>query len=134
MHNPIRLNFELSPDLMVVLVTCKNEEASIKNEGARVLIKNEGARVLTTLYINFLDTQGPITPESVVVSGLNLNSSKILCMSSSPARMKMIQSKMKGLEWSQHFSHHKSMEFFPDAQGQLTLQSLVQSGPISNLF
>ena len=26
--------------------------------------------------------------------------------------MKMIQSKMKELEWSQHFSHYKSMVFF----------------------
>ena len=40
-----------------------------------------------------------------------------------PARMKMIQSKMKGLEWSQHCSHYKSMGIFPEAQGQLTQQS-----------
>ena len=31
--------------------------------------------------------------------------------------------KMKGLEWSQHCSHYKSMGIFPDAQGQLTPQS-----------
>ena len=67
---------------MDVLVDCKNGEDPIKNEGARVF---------TTLYINFSDAQGQITPESVVVSGRNLNSSKLLCMSSSPARMKMIQ-------------------------------------------
>ena len=30
-------------------------------------------------------------------------------------------SKMNALEWSQHFSHYKALEFFPDAQGQLTL-------------
>ena len=40
------------------------------------LIKNEGARVFTTLYINFSDAQGQITPESVVVSGQNTNSFK----------------------------------------------------------
>ena len=40
---------------------------------------------------------------------------------------------MKELECSQDFSHYKSMEIFPDAQGQLTLQSLVESGPNSNL-
>ena len=90
----IRLNLELSQDFMVVLVICKNKEDSIKNEGATVF---------TTLYIDFPDAQGQITPESVVVSGRNLNSSKLSCMSSSPARMKMIQSKMKGLKWSQHF-------------------------------
>ena len=76
-----------------------------------------------TLY-NFSDAQGQILLESVVVSNRNLNSSKLSCMSSLPARMKMIESKMKELEWSQHFSHYKSMGIFPDAQGQLTLQSL----------
>ena len=102
---------------MVVLVTCKNEEDPIKNEGARVF---------TTVYIKFSDAQGQETPELVVVSGQNLNSSKLSCMSSSPARIKLIQSKLKVLKWSQHFSHYKSMEIFLDAQGQLTLQSLVQ--------
>ena len=45
----------------------------------------------------------------------------------------MIESKMKELECSQDFSHYKSMGIFPDAQGQLTPQSLVRSGRISNL-
>ena len=42
--------------------------------------------------------------------------------------MKMIHTKMKELEWSQDFSHYKSMGIFQDAQGQLTPQSLVESG------
>ena len=66
---------------MLVLVTCKNEDQ----------IKNEGARVFTALYINFSDAQGQITLESVVVSVQNSNSSKLSCMSSLPARMKMIE-------------------------------------------
>ena len=49
----MRLNFELGPVYMVVLLTCKNEEDSIKNEGARVF---------TTLYIDFSDAQGQLTP------------------------------------------------------------------------
>ena len=104
-------------------------------------------------------------------------------MSSLPASMKKIRSKMKALEWTQHFPHYnsmvametsgriwpnfeliqalihvlitckyeknpiknsgenvmtsfspfyKSMGIFPDAQGQLTPQSLVRSGRISN--
>ena len=53
-------------------------------------------------------------------------------MSSIPARMKKIQLKMKALECSQDFSHYKSMGIFPDAQGQLTPQSLIGSGLISN--
>ena len=88
--------------------------------------------MFTTLYINFSDAQGQITLESVVLSGRNLNSSKLLCMSSLPARMRVIESKMKELECSQDYSHYKSMGIFPDAQGQLTPQSLVRSGRISN--
>ena len=92
--------------------------------------------MFTTLYINFSDVQGQITLELVVVSGRNLNSSKLSCMSSLPARMRMIESKMKELECSQDFSHfhYKSLGIFPDAQGQLTPQSLVRSGRISNSF
>ena len=107
---------------MNVLITCQYEED---------LIKNRGARVFTTLYIKFSDAQVQITLELVVVSGRNLNSSKLSCMSSLPARMRMITSKVKELECSQDFSHYKSIGIFPDTQGQLTPQSLVRSGLIS---
>ena len=60
----------------------------------------------------FSDVQGQITLVFVVVFGRNSNSSKLSCMSSLPARMKMIESKMKELECSQDFSHYKSMGFF----------------------
>ena len=108
---------------MDVLVTCKYEEDPIKNEGAREH---------TTLYSNFSDAQGQITLVLVSVSGRNLNSSKLPCMTSLPARIRMIKSQMKELECSQDFSHYKSMGIFPDAQGKLTPQSLVRSGRISN--
>ena len=107
---------------MDVLITCKYEKDPIKNRGTRVF---------TTLYINFSNAQGQITLELVVVSGQKLNPSKLSCMSSLPARMRMIESKMKELECSQDYSHNKSMGIFPDAQGQLTPQSLVRSGRIS---
>ena len=42
---------------MVVLLTCKNKEDPIKNEGTRVF---------TTFYIDFSDAQGQITLELVV--------------------------------------------------------------------
>ena len=58
---------------MHVLVTSKFEEDPIKNEGARVD---------TALYSNFSDAQGQITLVLVSVSGRNLNSSKLSCMSS----------------------------------------------------
>ena len=67
----------------------------------------------------FPDAQGQLTLESVMVSGRNLNSFKLLCMSSLPARMRMIESKMKELECSQDYSHYKSMGIFPDAEWQL---------------
>ena len=47
-----------------------------------------------------------------MVSGRNLNSSKLSCMSSLPAKMRMIDIKMKELECSQAFSHYKSMGIF----------------------
>ena len=50
---------------MVVLVTCKNEEDPIKNEGARGL---------TSLLFDFSDAQGHLTPKSVVESRRNSNS------------------------------------------------------------
>ena len=73
--------------------------------------------MFTTLHVNFSDVQGQITLELVVVTGRNLNSSKLLCMSSLPARMRMIDSKMKELECSQNFSHYKSMGFFQTHKG-----------------
>ena len=88
--------------------------------------------MFTTLNINFSDVQGQISLVLVVVSGQNANSSKLSCISSLPARMRLIKSKMKELECSQDFSNYKSMGIFPDTQGQLTPQSLVRSGRISN--
>ena len=110
---------------MIVLVTCKNEENPIKNEGARVV---------TTLFINFSDAQGQLTPKSVMESCQNSNPSKLLWFVLLSARMKKIHPKMKVLEWSQHISHYKSMGIFSDAQGQLTHKSLVGSCQISNPF
>ena len=46
--------------------------------------------------------------------------------------MKKIHPKLKAQEWSQHFSQYNSMGILPDAQGQLTPQSLVRSCRISN--
>ena len=108
-HGPTWSNFKLVQDFMVVLLTCKNEEDPIKNRGARVF---------KTLYINFSDVQGQITLVLVVVSGRNLNSSKLSCMASLPARIRLIKSKLKELECSQDFSIYKSMGIFPDAQGR----------------
>ena len=108
---------------MGLLVACKNEEDPIKNKGARVV---------TTLFINFSDAQGQLTRKSVMGSCRNLNPSKLLWLNLLPARMKKIHWKMKALEWSQRFSHYKSIGIFPNAQGQLTHKSFVGYCPILN--
>ena len=87
---------------MGLLVACKNEDP----------IKNEGARVVTTLFINCSDAQGQLTPKSVMESCRNSNPSKLLLLVLLSARMKKIHPKMEVLEWSQHFSHYKSMGIF----------------------
>ena len=46
-----------------------------------------------------------------MVSGRNFKSFKLSCMTSLPARMRMIKSKMRELECSQDFSHYKSGDF-----------------------
>ena len=81
--------------------------------------------MFTTLYINFSDTKGQITPEWVVVSIW--------------PKFELVQAFMHVLVTCKNeddsikndearvvttFSHYKSMEIFPEAQGQLTLQSL----------
>ena len=68
---------------MDVLLTCKYEKDPIKNEGAKV-------DTTLPVYSNFSDVQGQITLVLVSVSGRNLNSSKLSCMSSLHARMRMI--------------------------------------------
>ena len=57
----------------------------------------------------FPDAQGQLTPQSEVEPGRNSNSFEMLWLSLLPARMKKIQSKMKLLEWPQHFPHYNSM-------------------------
>ena len=63
----------------------------IKNEDDQ--IKTEGVRVVTTLFIDFSDSQGQLTPKSVMESSRNSNSSKLLWMILLPARMKRINLK-----------------------------------------
>ena len=108
---------------MGVRVACKNEEDPIKNEGARVV---------TTLLIDFSHAQGQLTWKSVMVSCRYSNPFKLSWLTLLPARMKKIHWKMKELEWSQLFSHYKSIGIFPNPQGQLTQKSFIKYCPISN--
>ena len=63
--------FKLIQAFIVVLVTCKNEEDPIKNEGGRVL---------TSLLFDFSDAQGQLTPKSAAAAEFcpTSNSSKLL--------------------------------------------------------
>ena len=108
---------------MSVLVAYKNEEDPIKNEGARVV---------TTLFVDFSYAQGQLTPKTVMETCRNSNPSKLLWLTLLPARMKKIHWKIKVLEWSQRFSHYKSMGIFPTNKGQLTHKSFAGYCPILN--
>ena len=70
---------------MSVLVTCKNEEDPIKNEGARVV---------TTLFVDFSHAQGQLAPKSAMESCRNSNPSKLSWLTLLPARMKKIHWEM----------------------------------------
>ena len=96
---------------MDVLVTCKYEEYPIKNEGARVD---------TTLLQQFFrcaraDNSGVgvgIWPKFELIQAFM--HVLVTCKneddrSSLPASMKKIRSKMKALEWTQHFPHYNPM-------------------------
>ena len=65
----IWLKFELIQDVMVNLVSSKNEEDPIKIEGDRVA---------TIQNIDFSNTKGQLTQQSEVGSGRNSNSYEIL--------------------------------------------------------
>ena len=107
----------------MVSVACTNEEDPINNISVRVV---------TTLFTDFSDAQGQLTPKSEKEYCRNSNSFKLLWLVLLPARMKKIHSKKKALEWSQHFYHYKSMSIFPYTQRQLALKSLVRSWIIPN--
>ena len=87
---------------MYVLVTYRDEENQMKNEGARVV---------TTLYSFILDAQGQLTLWLVDVGGGKSNSFKLLWKSLLPTNEE-IHSKMKVLELSQQISHCKCMQIF----------------------
>ena len=100
---------------MGVLVACKNEDD---------LIKNEGARVVTTLLIDFSDTQGQLTQKSEMDSCRNSNSSKLLWVILLPSRIKKIHPKMKAQEWSQHSPIISLCGFLQTLKGRLLISPL----------
>ena len=68
--------------------------------------------VLFGLFVfKILNKNSILTSRAVTLLQIcrNSNSIKLSCMSSLPARIRLIKSKMKELECSQDFSHYKSM-------------------------
>ena len=57
----------------------------------------------------FPDTQGQLTPQSLVRSNRISNSYEMLWMFSLPASIKNIRSKIKALACSQHLPHYNPM-------------------------
>ena len=107
---------------MGFLVACKNEEDPIKNEGTRVvstLLFFRRSRADNSEVSNGILSKFKLIQAFIVVL--------IVCKNEEdPFKIEST------IEWSQHFSHYKSMFFFPNAQGQATHKSLVGSCCISN--
>ena len=93
---------------MPVLVTSNFDDDSIKNERASMETPFSHYKSIG----DFLDVQGQLTPYSVVRSGRNSNSSKILCMSSSPASIRRIGLNATEKKWRHHFPNYKSTGAF----------------------
>ena len=83
----IWLKLELVRDIVVILVTCKNEEDPLKTKDARVA---------TTQNTDFSNTQGQITLQLEVGSGRNSNSFEILWLPLLLPRIKKIRNKNEG--------------------------------------
>ena len=108
---------------MVVLLTCKNEEDSIKNESVRVL---------TRLYVIFFrrsraaksEVSGGILPKFELIQDFIV---RLHTCKNKEDPIKNEDSRVLT-----RFPHYKSMGLFSNARGQLTPQSVVKPGRNSN--
>ena len=80
--------------------------------------------MVTTLFIDFSDTQGQLTLWSVMASGWNSNIQPFMVILIT-CKNKEDPSKNEGSRVAKHFSNYKSVGIFPDALGQLTPQPEV---------
>ena len=144
METSVRIlpNFKLIQALMYVIITCKYEKNQIKNSREKVetsfftlqaygdffRLKNNREKVETPFFPS-LPYLLPWKP--VVGSGRISNSFKLSCMLSLPASMKRIRSRTAEKKLRHHFPIISLWDFL-EVQWQLTPQSLVRSGRISN--
>ena len=89
--------------------------------------------MLTRLYIIFSDAQWQLT---AISGGIRPKFELIKALMIGPLTCKNEEDRIKneGARVQQHFSHNKFMGFFSDAQGQITPQSVVGPGQISNSY
>ena len=102
-------NFKPIQAFISVLVTCKNEEDYIQSK----------MKVLSAHNIIHSIFKRSRAANSVVGDGIwqKFNLIQAFMVVLVTCKKTKIQSKMKPLECSQHFSHYKSMESFSDFQG-----------------
>ena len=101
-------NFQLIQALMYVIITCKYEKDLIKKSRKKW---RHRFPIFLSLWV-FSDAQEQLTPQSVVQSGRNSNSSELSCMSSLPASMKRIGWKSAEKEWRHRFLHYNPIGAF----------------------
>ena len=101
---------------MHVIITCKYEKDRIKNSREKV----------TTLFFSIKTLSVAMGTSSRIWPNFKLI--QALMYVTVPASMKWIRSGTAEKKWQHCFSHYISMGIFSDAQGQLTPQSMVQSG------
>ena len=106
--------FKLLQALIVVLLVCKMKKIHLK---FKALELSQPFSHYKSMGI-FPNAQGHVTHKSLVGSCQISNPSEILWVFLLSARKKKIRSKMKALEWSQHYSL-----IFSDAHGQITRNS-----------
>ena len=107
---------------MDFLVACKNEEDPIKSEALER--SQHYSLIFQTLKgVNFEVSDGILPKFKLIQAFMGF---LVTCKNEENP------TKMKALEWSQHFSHCKSMGIFPHSQVQLTSLSKVQSGRFLN--
>ena len=84
--------------------------------------------------MNIFTTQGQVTPKWLIRSGRNSNLSEILCQSSLPVSLMVIEFRVTEKRWIHHFLHYKSMGKKFSTQGRITPKWIIRSGPNSNSF
>ena len=91
---------------MVLVITCKNEDDSIKNKGARV------DTTFSPLYIDFVDAEGQFTPQSAVGYGPSKLIKAFFMHGFFSCKHHKDRIKIKQEKCRHHYTHYMSMGIF----------------------